>query len=159
LPAERHAQRHQEQEDPDYPGELSRELVGPEQEDLHHVNEDDRNHEVGAPPVQRADEPPKGHFVVQGLQTIPGFCCGRHVDERQENSGRKLQQKDDQRSTAEHVPPARRVARHRMFHHVANRRRQLEAQIEPFADFCDQAHGGRFPALDAVGPGVGNSPA
>src|SRR5262249_6305791 len=76
LSGERHAQRHEQEEDAQDPGQLARVLVGPEQEDLHHVDEDDRDHEVRAPAVHGADEPSEGHVVVEGLQAAPGLPGG-----------------------------------------------------------------------------------
>src|SRR5216683_323873 len=46
-----HSQRHQEKNNSDNPGELPRELVCSEEEHLHHVNEDDGDHEIRAPAV------------------------------------------------------------------------------------------------------------
>ncbi len=71
LPAERHAKSHQQKENADDPGELSGKLVGPKKEDLHHMNENNRHHEVRAPTVQRADEPAESHVVVERLKTAP----------------------------------------------------------------------------------------
>ena len=51
LSAEGHAQSHQQKKNADDPGELPGKLVGAEEEHLHHVNEDDRHHEVRAPTV------------------------------------------------------------------------------------------------------------
>ena len=52
LAGEGHAERHQQQEYADHPGQLSRKLVRSEKEDLHHVDQDDRDHEIRAPAVQ-----------------------------------------------------------------------------------------------------------
>ena len=41
LAREGHAERHQQQKDAEDPRQLARKLVGPEEEDLHHVDEDD----------------------------------------------------------------------------------------------------------------------
>ena len=51
LPGERHPERHEQQEHAQNPRQLPRILVRAEQEDLHHVNQHDRDHEVGAPAV------------------------------------------------------------------------------------------------------------
>ncbi len=161
LPAEGHPQRHQQEKDPDDPGELSRKFVGPEQEDLHHVNEDDRDHEVRPPPVQCADEPAESHVVVEGLQAAPGFRGRWNIDEGEQNSGDDLQHEDGERGAAEHIKPARGIPWDRMLHGFANRRRQLQAPVEPFPDLGNHAwHGGFFPTRAALGdPGVGSSPA
>ena len=46
LPGEGHAECHQQKKDTDDPGELARKLVGSKEKHLHHVNEDNRHHEV-----------------------------------------------------------------------------------------------------------------
>src|SRR5262249_32809956 len=142
------------------PGELARELVGPEKEDLHHVDEDDRDHEVRAPAVHGADEPSEGHVLVEGLQAAPGFPGGRRVDEREEDPGHELLDEDDERGAAEHVPPARGVARHRVLGRFADGGGELQPGVEPLADLRElQAHGGFSPRRAATPPGVGSSPA
>ena len=57
LSGERHAQRHQQQEDAKNPGQLAGKFVGAEQKHLAHVDEHHRDHEVGAPTVDGAQEP------------------------------------------------------------------------------------------------------
>ena len=74
LSAEGHTQSHQQEEDPDDPSEFTRELVGPEQEHLHHMNENNRHHEVGAPSMHGANEPAERHLMIQSLQTAPSFA-------------------------------------------------------------------------------------
>src|SRR5216683_2258135 len=57
LTGESHPERHQEQKDSHDPGELPRVFVGAEEEHLHHVNRDNREHEVRAPAMQSSNEP------------------------------------------------------------------------------------------------------
>ena len=90
----------------------------------------------------RADEPAERHLMIQSLQAAPCLAGRGHVNQRQQNSGDQLQNEDGERGAAKHVEPARRVARHGMFGGFANRRRELQAMVEPFANFRDQAHGG-----------------
>ncbi len=98
--------------------------------------------------------------MIQGLETAPCLAAGWNVNHRKENSGDELQNEDGQRCAAEHVPPARRVARNRMLGNFANGSGELQAPVEPFADLKNQAHGGFFPKRAAAGaPGVGSSPA
>src|SRR5258708_18822679 len=85
LPAERHPERHEQKENPDDPGELTRKLISPEEEDLDHVNENDRDHEIRAPSVQRTDEPAESHVVVHSLETTPRFSGGWDAIHRMEN--------------------------------------------------------------------------
>ena len=116
--------------------------MGAKQKYLHHMNQDDGNHEVGAPSVHGADEPAKRNLMIEGLQAAPCFTGRRNINEGQQNSRYQLQDEDGERGTAEDVEPTRGVARHGMFGRFTNRRCQLQAVIEPFADFRDHAHGG-----------------
>ena len=84
----------------------------------------------------RADEPAEGDLMIQSLQTAPGLAGGGHVDQSQQNSGHKLEDEDSERRAAEHVEPARRVSGYGMFGGFSNRRRELQAMVEPFADLC-----------------------
>ena len=52
-------------------------FVGSEQKHLRHMNEDDGDHEVGAPSMHRADEPAKRNLMIQGLQAAPCFAAPR----------------------------------------------------------------------------------
>src|SRR5438445_961269 len=119
LACKRHAQSHQQKKDTYDPGQLARKLVGAEKKDLHHVDENNRNHEIGAPPVQRADEPAKSDVVIQSLQTVPRLTCRWDIDQREQNSRDELQKEYDKRSAAEYVPPARRIARYWMLRGIA----------------------------------------
>ena len=145
LPGEGHAQRHQQQEDADDPGQLAGKLVGAEQKHLAHVDEHDGDHEVGAPAVYRAQEPSQRDVVIQILQAVPGFGGGGHIDQRQHDAGDHLQDEDGQRGAAEDVPPARRLARHRMRHRIADRAADLQPPLEPVADAAS--------ALTSASPG------
>src|SRR5262249_20673973 len=118
------------------------------------------DHEVRAPSVQGPDEPPEGHLVVEGLEAAPGLAGGGDVDEREQDPGHELKRERDEGGAAEHVPPARGVARHRVLGRFADGRRQLRAGVEPLADPRDpHAHEGFPLARAAVAPGVGSSPA
>ena len=57
LAGESHAQSHEQQENADDPGKFAGNLYAPKRKDLHHVNENDGNHEIRSPPMQRADVP------------------------------------------------------------------------------------------------------
>ncbi len=75
LAGEGHAEREEQQEDADDPGELARIFVGAEEEDLHHVDEHDGDHEVRSPAVNGAQKPAEGDLVVEELQAGPRFAC------------------------------------------------------------------------------------
>ena len=57
LAGEGHAERHQQHEHAEDPGEFARKLVGAEEKDLRHVDEHDGDHEVGSPAVHGAQKP------------------------------------------------------------------------------------------------------
>ncbi len=136
LSGERHAESHQQQKDSEDPGQFARKFVGAEQKYLRHMNEDDGHHEVGAPSVHRADEPAERHLMIQGLQAAPCFASRGNINKRQQNSGDDLQEENGERGATEDVEPARRISRDRMFGDLANRRCELQAVVEPFADFA-----------------------
>jgi len=98
------------------------------------VDENDRHHEIRAPTVQCADEPAKGDIVIEALQTAPGFASRWNVDEREKNARHDLQEEYGERSAAEDVPPTCGVSRHGVLGNFANRSRELQATIKPFAD-------------------------
>ena len=64
LPGERHAEGHEQQEDADNPGELARKFIRPEEKDLRHVDQHDRDHEIRSPAVHRAQEPAQRQVVI-----------------------------------------------------------------------------------------------
>src|ERR1700693_614516 len=124
------------------------------------MNQDNGDHEVGAPSVHGEDEPAKSDGVIQRQQAAPCFAGRGHINKRQENSSGQLQKKYGESGASEDVEPARRVARHGMAGRFANRSCQLQTMVEPFANFRDHAHGGFSPDRLATGsPGVGNWPA
>ena len=110
LAGKGHAEREQEQEDADDPGELAREFVGAEEEDLHQVNEHDGDHEVGAPAVQGAQIPAERDVVVEEFEAGPGVAGGGGVDQREQNAGDDLQDQNHGGGAAEDIPPARGAA-------------------------------------------------
>ncbi len=141
------------------PGELAGKLISAEKEDLHHVNEDNGHHEVRAPSVQCADEPPQSHVVIQILQTVPRLAGGRDINECQHDSGDELQKEHDEGGASKHIPPTGRVLRHGMLGNFTDGRGKLQSPVKPLPDLSDQAHRGFFPRRAALAPGVGNSPA
>ena len=79
-----HSERQEQQQNTHDPGQLSGKFVSSEKEDLHHVNEDDRDHEIRAPAVQGANEPAECDLVIENLQAIPRFSRGGHVKRERE---------------------------------------------------------------------------
>ena len=134
LSGEGHAERHEQQEDADDPGEFARKFVGAEEEDLAQVDEHDGHHEVRAPAVHGAQEPSQGDAVVEELQAVPGFGGRRNIDQRQHDAGEDLENEERQRGAAEDVPPARRLARNGMRHRVADGAADLQPLLEPVCD-------------------------
>jgi len=139
--------------------------------------------------VHGADEPAQSYIVVQRLKTAPSLARRRNINQGQQDSGNELKKEDGERGAAEHIEPARCVARHGMLRRVTNGSGQLQALVKPLPDLSDHAHvfvflskelvpteadnllsmetnsfrashGGLSPKREAVGdPGVGNSPA
>src|SRR5215472_2041058 len=73
LPGEGHSDCHQQEKYTDDPGELSGELICPEEEYLGHVNQHDRDHEIRAPAVDSAEKPAQLELVIQNIETAPGL--------------------------------------------------------------------------------------
>ncbi len=161
LAGEGHAESHEKKKHADDPGEFAGKFVGAEQKNLNHVDQNDGDHEVGAPAVERANVPAEGDGVIEGLQAVPGFSGGGNVDEGEQDAGDDLQNEDGKGGAAENVEPAGGLARYGMLDGFANGFRELQTLVEPVGNVLDQAHGD-FPEIltSAVGlPGVGNSPA
>src|SRR5260221_7637086 len=127
--------------------------------------------------------------MVQRLQTAPSLARRRNINQGQQDSSNELQKEDGRRRAAQHIEPARCVARHGMLRRVTNGSGQLQALVKPLPDLSDHAHvfvflskafvllqadsllsmetnsfpaphGGLFPKREAVvGPGGGTSPA
>ena len=95
-------------------------LIRAEKKNLHHVNQNDGDHEVGTPAMESTDVPAERDGMIQRLQAVPGFAGGRNVDEGEQDAGDDLQDEDDERGAAENVKPAGGFARHRMLGGFAN---------------------------------------
>src|SRR6516162_8091598 len=134
LPAEGHAQRHQQKKYAENPGKFARKFVGPEEKHLNHVDKNDGHHKIRAPAVHSANEPAESYIVVQSLQTAPRFAGRRDINQGKQDPRRELQQKDGERRAAEDVPPARCVSWHGMLGNFANRSRELQATVKPLSD-------------------------
>jgi hypothetical protein len=104
------------------------------------MEEDDRNHEVGSPAMERANKPAKLDPVVENLKAVPCLACGRHVNQRKENSSTNLENKNDKSGAAENIEPTRRIARNGVLRGFAQRLSDLEARIQPITDLPDQTH-------------------
>src|SRR5207302_9585115 len=121
LPGKGHPECHQQEEHANDPCEFAGKLVCAKEKDLHHVDKDDRHHEVRPPSVHSADEPAQGDFMVQSLKATPCLACRGHINEGQQNSGHELEKKNDECCTAKHIPPARSVSRYRVLCGFADR--------------------------------------
>ena len=107
--------------------------------------------------MQSANEPAERHLVIENLQTVPCLARGRHVKESQQNSSDNLEHEHRECGAAEDVSPARRLARDRMLHGLANRCRQAEGAASNQAPTSfDQAHGG-LPAEILIRRAVGDA--
>src|ERR1700746_88775 len=110
--------------------------------------------------MQRSYEPTQGNAMIEGLKAIPCLSRRRHVNQGKENAGDKLEHEAGECGAPENIEPAGGVARNRVRGDFAKRCSKLQPQIEPVAQFLDQAHVTHPPALFATGdPGVGISPA
>ena len=109
--------------------------------------------------MQAANEPTKRDIVIEGLETVPGFSGGRHVNERQHDAGNDLQHEHDEGGAAKNIKPARGFARNGMLHGLADGRAKLEARVQPLADGFDQTHVRISRTILEAWPGVGISPA
>src|SRR5216684_918684 len=97
--------------------------------------------------------------MVEGLEAVPGFSGGGYINECKQDSGDNLQHETREGCATENVKPTRGFAWNRMLGSLANRLTHLQAQIEPLADFWDQAHVVPPRFVLAARPGVGISPA
>ena len=118
----------EQQKNADDPGELARKFVGAEEEYLRHVDENDGDHEVRSPAVQRTQKPAERNLMVQNVEAVPRLARGGNVDQRQKNAGEDLQKEQRESSAAKDVPPACSVARNRMQSGLFNRAFELEAR-------------------------------
>ena len=101
--------------------------------------------------MQGSYEPTQGNAVIEGLQAVPRLSGGRHIDQRKQYACDKLEHETGERGAAENIKPACSIPGNGMHGCFANRRSELQAQIEPVPDFLDQAHVGLSPALFATG--------
>ncbi len=131
LAGEGHAEGQQQQHHTDDPGQLARELVRAEHEDLHHVDQHHRDHEVRSPAVQRTQEPAQGHVVVQELKAVPRLTRRRRIHQRQQDAGHHLHHQQHRGGTAEDVPPARGLGGYRVHHRFRGRFSQSKPAFEP----------------------------
>src|SRR5437879_546710 len=67
LACKSHAKHHQQKKATEEPGQFSWKLVGAKDEDLHHVNQDNGNHEVRAPSVEGSYKPTEGNNMIESL--------------------------------------------------------------------------------------------
>ena len=123
------------------------------------MDQDYGDHEIRAPAVQGSNEPTKRDAVIESLEAVPRLSGRRHIDQRKQYAGDNLQHKTRERGAAEYVEPTCGLARNRMPGSFANRRTKLQPEIEPLADFLNQAHVVPPGLVSAARPGVGISPA
>src|SRR6266478_2313553 len=123
------------------------------------MDQNNRNHEIRTPSVQGSNEPTQRNRVIESLEAVPCLSCRRHIDQRQQYAGNDLEHETRQRGAAEHIEPARGLTRNWMLGRLANRSAKLQPQIEPLAQFLDQAHVVSPCFVFAARPGVGISPA
>ena len=135
LASEGHAEGHQDQQNPDDPSQLSREFICSPEKDLGHVDENNGDHEVGTPAVDRAQEPSQRNVVVEELQTLPRIGGRGRVDQCEQDSRNDLQAEENGRAAAEDIPPTRGIDRDRMLGRLDRRFAESEAEFEPIVNF------------------------
>src|SRR6266404_2134979 len=91
------------------------------------------------PCIARMNQP-KVTSWFKRLQTAPSLACRRYVNQGQQDSSNELKKEDRERSAAEHIEPARCVARHGMLCRVTNGSGQLQPLVKPLPDLSDHAH-------------------
>src|SRR5260370_24648883 len=140
LTGEGHPERHQEKKDSHDPGELPRVLVSAEEEHLHHVNHDNGEHEVRAPPMEGSNEPASRDLVIQRLQAAPSLTRGGYINDGQKNAGAELEQEHRQGAASEDIKPAGGPSRYGMRHGFLDWPGELQTLLEPVADSLNHAH-------------------
>src|ERR1700751_2985525 len=88
--------------------------------------------------MQRSYEPTQRTAMIQRLKTIPRLTCRRHVNQRKQNAGDKLEHEACECRAPENIEPGGGVARNRVIGHFKNPLLNLEQQNEPPAEFLDQ---------------------
>jgi hypothetical protein len=104
------------------------------------MEQNDRDHEVGAPAVESSNKPSELYPVVEDLKAVPGFTSGGNIDQGEENSGEDLKDKHDKGGAPENVKPARRIAWNGVLCGFTESLANLEARIQPIAYQSDQTH-------------------
>ncbi len=127
------------------------------------MDEDDCDHEIRTPPVQRSNKPAERDLMIEDLQAVPCFSGRGCIKEGEKNTSDDLQHEHHERGAAEHVSPTCGLARDRVLQRFLNRFAELKPLLEPIAHVFDQAHGGllteMFIRLAVGAPVVGMSPA
>src|ERR1700730_8440979 len=159
LAREGHAKSHEQEKHAHNPGQFTGVLVCAKQKDLNHMYENNRYHEVRAPPVKGSNVPAERNVVIQDLKAAPGFCGGGYVNEGQHDAGNDLQHERDEGGTAENIKPTGGFARNGMLRSLTDGGAKLKTRVQPIADRSDQAHGRISRTILEACPGVGSSPA
>ena len=73
-------------------------------------------------------------LVVEYLEALPGAGGRGNVDRGETDAGHDLHDEEDERSAAENVPPARRVARDAVTGDLGERLAETQALVEPVGE-------------------------
>ena len=128
-----HHQGEDQEHDADHPVQLPGVLVGAEEERSRHVEEDQDDHQRGAPLVEAADELAEEDVVGQVRDRVVGLGRRGHVVHRQEDAGQRLHREDEQRRRAERVEPVRAL-RDLAEQHPGQERARSGALVDPADD-------------------------
>ena len=136
LTRKREPERGDAQGDAGHPGQFPRELVGPVQENLRHVNQHHDAHGVRTPAVKGSEHPSHRDLLVDIDQALIRLGGTRHEQGRQQDPGHQLHDEEHQRGATEDVPPLR-APRHLVEHRVLGDRDQTSPVVDPPQRFSD----------------------
>src|SRR5579863_1478095 len=112
--------------------------------------------------MESSNKPTELNPVVENLKAVPSLTGGWYINERQQNAGKDLKNKDNRGGASENVEPTGGIPRNGMFCGLTHSLSNLETRIQPLTDLSDQPHrrASRVTSSDRVfWPGVGISPA
>jgi len=109
--------------------------------------------------MQAPNEPAKRDIMIEGLETVPSFTGGRHVNEREHDARNDLKKEHYEGSAAENIKPTCGFAWNGVLGGFADGRGKLEARVQPRANRFDQTHVRISLTMLEAWPGVGITPA
>ena len=86
---------------------LTRRFVGPVNEDLHEMEDEQHVHRLRGEVVNPAQQPAAGHFVLDIIDAFPGRLRTGAVSHPEKNPGNKLDGERESERAAPNIAPAR----------------------------------------------------